>query len=64
MDENCKTCAIYERGYCTIILEHKDSYCPCKKCIVKTMCENPCKEFNELVWNGPRNIKRAKRKES
>lgn len=59
MDEDCKTCAIYERGYCTLILSRYDSKCPCKECLIKSMCENPCVEFNDLVMGRPQNIKRS-----
>ena len=39
------------------------SDCPCKECIGKMMCENPCEDFNKFVGKTEGTPKLAKRKE-
>jgi len=47
-DPNCPSCRMYDNGECTIIQERVSSICPCKECIIKIMCEDPCKEFDNI----------------
>lgn len=47
----CETCLVYiqDDTSCPILDEYRSHLCPCRKCIVKSMCEKPCEEFNKLT---------------
>ena len=56
MDEPCKGCLIYTGNptdpdveICKGYLE-KDMNCPCRYCLLKMMCGNPCESFKERPW--------------
>jgi len=48
-DPNCPSCRMYDNGECIVIQEGVSSICPCKECIIKIMCEEPCKEFDNMA---------------
>jgi hypothetical protein len=45
----CDGC-IEDIDQCTIHYVNKQEKCPCKECLLKPMCRNPCKAFDQL-WN-------------
>lgn len=47
----CRGCAFDDGDHniqCRIKNRGKDKDCPCTKCIVQPMCNEPCPSFNEL----------------
>lgn len=54
MESKCKGCRIYygedHPSKCLAKLLPLDGEgCPCKTCIIKTMCEHNCEEFTEYI---------------
>ena len=46
----CKGCAELEKGTCNSLVPYGlRKNCPCGKCLVKGMCENPCHEFRDYL---------------
>jgi hypothetical protein len=46
----CEGCCVYKRVdpddvACRHILQNDEGQCPCTKCIIKVMCEEPCEDY-------------------
>lgn len=55
----CRGCIEYKEGsrLCKIGILHEDSKCPCKICLIKTMCEMSCEKLSShaRVYNDGKN---------
>jgi len=51
MYENCKGCGTLKdvNGECHYALGNSDGKCPCTTCIVKSMCEQSCEDFEKFI---------------
>lgn len=47
--EGCTTHKVGEHFNCSFIADNEDGSCPCTKCIVKVICDEPCDDFEEWV---------------
>ena len=54
INEYCKGCCVYmpdgdphDIG-CTLFDSNNKGQCPCSKCIVKVMCEEPCEDYEQF----------------
>ena len=47
--QDCKGCKIKEEGTCDLSSSLKERKCPCQICLVKGICMNYCKEFNQYA---------------
>jgi hypothetical protein len=54
--DKCKGCHTYndESDSCSTIINDLIPECPCRDCIIKTMCQNECEAFYKLT-NSRRN---------
>lgn len=55
MNKICDGCLTYERGKKELDCKCrgyviKDIRCPCRNCIVKTMCNESCGDLNKRFW--------------
>ena len=46
---NCKGCKDYEDENCIISFNKSKQLCPCRSCLIKSMCEDGCDEF--IIFN-------------
>ena len=53
--KECKGCAVEAKCYENYSMDLFHTYytirigiCPCKKCLVKMVCSNPCEEYSSL----------------
>ena len=51
---HCKGCLTYKSEdlndvFCSRISDNEDGNCPCSKCIIKSMCDEVCPQFNRWV---------------
>lgn len=60
LDPRCKGCLSYEVvndspiSSCAVLYEKNGHYCPCCYCLVKMVCSNPCRDFDQwdIYLNG------------
>ncbi len=53
MKQICEGCLTYDMAApdnCIILANNDQRKCPCIKCLVKMVCENPCKEVRNLWY--------------
>ena len=51
MNKLCEGCLTYDKETpedCPIVSENREDECPCPMCLIKMMCESPCKEIGNL----------------
>lgn len=56
----CKGCAGFEiKSNCQLIIGNRDKDCPCKVCLIRSMCIDTCKEYKvyaSIILNYKRGI--------
>ena len=49
MTDYCRGCySIFWIEYCPYIKHNSDGKCPCSKCVVKVMCDQPCDKYENF----------------
>jgi len=51
----CKGCMTYEsqhpgRSVCNYIPYIKETKCPCFQCLIKSMCDTSCNDFDQYIY--------------
>lgn len=48
-DEECRGCLTFVAGQCDEFMDKYGSNCPCKTCIIKSMCARRCEEITKYI---------------
>ena len=61
-NENCKGCIEFQSSEyssrCLLIDSNKHNNCPCTFCLIKSMCQEPCEDYNDFMMKCIENSKK------